>query len=287
MKSEAPPIDIDHLRSWIGREEVASDVLTPWICAAFRATLDLEAIGPAAGDAAPPAIHWVLAQPAVRMRDMGADGHPARGGFLPDVPLPRRMWAGGRLETKDAIRVGDHVTRHSRIVDVTLKEGRSGRLCFVIVEHRISTQRGLALIERQDIVYRDFDSGRKANADDPLGEARPAQWRRLVSADPVLLFRYSALTFNGHRIHYDRRYCEEVEGYPGLIVHGPLQATLLLHLAGETRDGVPPRDFTFRGVRPLFDGPSFSVNARLEDDGLELWIADASERETMKASARW
>lgn len=281
-------VDIDQLRAWIGRSEATSDTATARLCLALRATLDLEPFNAVEGDEMPLAAHWCMAQPTVRMAALGKDGHPARGGFLPDVPLPRRMWAGGRLDIEDTIRVGDQVHRISRIADVTLKEGKSGRLCFVVVEHRISTQRGLAIKERQDIVYRDLDvRPARQNPSSASVEPRQPVWRKVVSASPVLLFRYSALTFNGHRIHYDRSYCTDDEGYPGLVVHGPLQATLLLNLAAETRQGRQPRSFEFRGVSPLFDGQDFSVNAAPDGDALELWTAGASGLETMKATATW
>ncbi|UFN49484.1 MaoC family dehydratase N-terminal domain-containing protein [Roseomonas sp. OT10] len=289
-------LDIDHLRGWVGRGERATDTLTPRLVQGLRATLDGDAALPADGEAAPATAHWCLAPPTVAMSGLGPDGHPARGGFLPPVPLPRRMWAGGALVFHHPLLVGDVVERESRIVDLSVKEGRTGRLCFVTVEHRILSPRGLALEERHDIVYRDMD---RAPAAPPAAspatsparraapEARVPQWRRVVQADPVLLFRYSALTFNGHRIHYDRAYCIEEEGYPGLVVHGPLQATLLVELAAEAKGGQPPRRFEFRGVRPLFDGAAFSVNAAEAEGGLDLWTADAAGHTTMTAMARW
>ncbi len=276
-------IDIDALREAIGREVSASDLVTAQQCRALNATLDRDA-APRLGEAAPLSIHWCLAQPTVPMRGIGADGHPARGGFLPAVPLPRRMWAGGRLEFRDTIRVGDAVTRLSRIEDVRLKQGSTGPLCFVTVRHEVSTPRGPAISERQDIVYR----GAEAAQPTPTAAPKPgpqADWSREVMADPVLLFRYSALTFNGHRIHYDRSYAMGEEGYPGLVVHGPLQATLLLTLAGDLRG--MPKTFEFRGVAPLFDGAAFTVNARTTEAGLDLWTADATGRTCMTGSATW
>jgi 3-methylfumaryl-CoA hydratase len=283
--------DLDALRAWVGRTERATDLLTPRLVQGLLATLDQDGPAPAEGQPAPATAHWCLAPPTVPMSGLGPDGHPARGGFLPPVPLPRRMWAGGALEFHEPLRVGDPVERESRIAGLTAKEGRTGTLCFVTVEHRISSHRGLAVLERQDIVYRDMDRPSSQGAPPaaaPPPEARRPRWRRVVQADPVLLFRYSALTFNGHRIHYDRSYCIEEEGYPGLVVHGPLQATLLVELAASARDGRPPRLFEFRGVRPLFDGAPFSLNAaEAEGGGLELWAADAQGRTTMTAKASW
>jgi 3-methylfumaryl-CoA hydratase len=239
------------------------------------------------GDACPLAIHWCLAPPMVPQSRLGPDGHPARGDFLPPVPLPRRMWAAGRLEFLDALRVGDAVERHSKIADVNVKEGRSGRLCFVTVDHEISASRGLALKECHDIVYRDAPSRDAAKPNAPAREEpQKAQWSETKCADAVTLFRYSALTFNGHRIHYDRQYVTEVEGYPGLIVHGPLQATLLLEFAASIR-GATPRIFSFRALNPLFDGQEFTVNAAESDDGLDLWIAGPDGRTTMAGTAEW
>ncbi|ABD89791.1 FAS1-like dehydratase domain-containing protein [Rhodopseudomonas palustris] len=279
-------LDLDHLKQWIGRSEQASDVVTAQLVKGLRATLFLDIGAPAAGDAAPFTVHWCLAQPVAAMAELGPDGHPARGGFLPPVPLPRRMWAGGELQFLDTLRVGDAVNRTSTITDVTLKHGSSGPLCFVAVEHVISTARGIAIRERQDIVYRDAPSGGAAPAAKPAAPP-PAQHREIHVADPVLLFRYSALTFNGHRIHYDRDYVTKVEFYPGLVFHGPLQAALLVNFAAKLHGGAEPKKFSYRGVQPLFDGAEFSVNANPTDAGLELWTANADGAPTMKASASW
>lgn len=195
-------LDIAHLRGWIGRTERAEDTLSPRLVTELRATLDKAA---SADRPEPLTAHWCLAPPAAPMSGLGPDGHPARGSFLPPVPLPRRMWAGGALEFHDPVRVGDDVARESRIADVTMKHGGTGTLVFVTVEHRYSTSRGLAISERQDIVYRRAAvPGATVSQPTAPSSPREARWRREVRADPVLLFRYSALTFNGHRIHYDR-----------------------------------------------------------------------------------
>lgn len=283
--SDVAVLDLDHLRGWIGRSEEAEDVITPALAMRFATTVGGDAAGVKPGALAPAAIQWCLAPATVPMSGLCRDGHPKRGGFLPPVPLPRRMWAGGLLRFHDPLRVDDSVRRRSRIEDVAMKEGRTGTLCFVTVEHEYSTPRGLALTERQDLVYRALDRT-PARAAPPPSEAEPAQWQKRYAADPVLLFRYSALTFNGHRIHYDRRYCIEEEGYPGLVVHGPLQATLLLNLAEEVR-GTRPASFSFRGVSPFFDGQDLLVNARDKDGGLALWTSDAAGRQAMVAEACW
>ncbi|CAG1014543.1 3-methylfumaryl-CoA hydratase [Rhizobiaceae bacterium] len=274
-------VDIARLRRWIGREERKTDVVTVGLADRFRATLGGRAVAP--GEALPLAIHWCLAPAAVPPEEIGSDGHPARGGFLPPVPLPRRMWAGGALEFLLPLQVGDTVERLSRIADVSEKVGRTGRLVFVTVEHEISTDAGLAVSERQDLVYREAQAASVSPA--APGAPRPADASLAVDATTTLLFRYSALTFNGHRIHYDRDYARSVEGYPGLVVHGPLQATLLANLAARLADGRPPRRFVYRGVSPLFDGAPFTANAVRRDGGFDLWCADSRGAATMTATA--
>ncbi len=281
-------LDLDHLRQWIGRTEQASDLVTAQLVKGLRATLFLDIGEPKPGDAAPFTVHWCLAQPVYPMSMLGPDGHPTRGRFLPPVPLPRRMWAGGEIEFVEPLRVGDEATRSSRIADVTLKSGSTGALCFVSVDHTIATSRGVAIRERQDIVYRGAAGGPSDAA--PAKPAAPppvAKHRETHMADPVLLFRYSALTFNGHRIHYDRDYVTRVEGYPGLIFHGPMQAALLVEFAATLRGGAAPAKFRYRGVQPLFEGGKFSVNASDAASGLELWVANSAGAPTMKASAVW
>jgi 3-methylfumaryl-CoA hydratase len=282
----AGTLDITHLQQWIGRSQAASDVVTAQLVRALRATLFMEIGEPAVGEVAPLTAHWCLAQPVAPISELGPDGHPARGHFLPPIDLPRRMWAGGTLEFPGDLRVGDEVERHSKIADIAVKSGRSGTLCFVTVDHTISTPRGIAIRERQDIVYRDISSNPKAEAAPP-GDAPIAQHSIRHLADPVLLFRYSALTFNGHRIHYDRDYVTKVEGYPGLIVHGPLQASLLVEYAARLKKGRRPARMAYRGIRPLFDRHEFSLNAAEENGDLSLWVADQSGHPTMTARADW
>ncbi|MCO5130067.1 MAG: MaoC family dehydratase N-terminal domain-containing protein [Xanthobacteraceae bacterium] len=281
-------LDLDHLRQWIGRSEEASDIVTAQLAKGLRATLFLDIGAPQRGDAAPFTTHWCLAQPVYPMAKLGPDGHPTRGGFLPPVPLPRRMWAGGELQFIAPLRVGDEATRTSRISDVTVKAGSTGTLCFVAVEHTITTARGAAIRERQDIVYRDMPSGGgNATPAKPAAAPAPAKHREVHVSDPVLLFRYSALTFNGHRIHYDRDYVTKVEGYPGLVFHGPMQAALLVEFAARLHGGVAPKKFSYRGLQPLFEGGEFSVNANETAEGLDLWIANADGVPTMKGTANW
>jgi 3-methylfumaryl-CoA hydratase len=281
-------LDIDHLRQWVGRTEEASDIVTAQLVKGLRATLFLDIGEPKTGDAAPFTTHWCLAQPVYPMSMLGPDGHPTRGGFLPPVPLPRRMWAGGELQFIEPLRVGDEATRASRIADVTVKNGSTGTLCFVSVEHTITTARGVAIRERQDIVYRDMPTGGKNAAPaKPAATPPAAKHRQTHISDPVLLFRYSALTFNGHRIHYDRDYVTKVEGYPGLIFHGPMQAALLVEFAAHLHGGIAPKKFTYRGLQPLFEGGEFSVNANEIAEGLDIWVANADGAPTMRGTASW
>ncbi len=282
----ADKLDLDHLRQWIGRTAEATDIVTAQLVKGLRATLFQDIGEPKTGDAAPFTVHWCLGQPVFGMSELGPDGHPTRGGFLPPVPLPRRMWAGGQLEFLEPLRVGDEPRRSSRISDITMKSGSTGQLCFVSVEHLVTTSRGLAIRERQDIVYRDM-GGAPAAGTVKAPPPPVAQHRETHVSDPVLLFRYSALTFNGHRIHYDRDYVTKVEGYPGLIFHGPLQAAFIVELAAKLHGGVPPKKFVYRGVQPLFEGSEFSINANTTADGMELWTANAEGQPTMKGTATW
>jgi len=275
-------IDIDHLRSWIGTERESTDLITPRLAASLQAVLD-ESENAETGAEAPVGIHWCLSPDIEPMNRLGPDGHPARGGFLPPVPFPRRMWAGGDLQFSGRFMVGDTVTRRSRIEDVTLKQGRSGALCFVTVRHDYATGRGLVLSERQDLVYRELEA--KPAASDGKPPAPPiADTSVDIEATPTLLFRYSAITFNGHRIHYDRTYCIEEEYYPGLVVHGPLQATYLLRIARQQNGGAYPSGFGFRGVKPLFDGQTIKLCTRKDAGSATLWVQTASGETTMTAS---
>ena len=277
-------MDLDHLREWIGRTETHLDRATAAPIAALSATLDRDDAEPRPGSDVPPLWHWLYFLPLARQGDIGPDGHAKRGGFLPPVPLPRRMFAGGRLEFHHPVRIGDDITRSSRIVDVSGKEGRSGTLVFVTVRHEISNDIGVALTEEHDIVYRE-----NPRPDAPVPKPQPAPvgeaFSREIVPDPVLLFRYSALTFNGHRIHYDRSYVTGVEGYPGLIVHGPLIATLLVDLLRRNLPQARVRRFSFRAMRPLFDIHRFTVCARPEGKRIALWARDHDGWLAMEASA--
>jgi len=279
-------VDIKTLRGWIGRTESLSDHVTPAPIAALSATLDREVPELEPGDLLPPFWHWLYFLPIHRQSELDQDGHLRRGEFLPPVPLPRRMWAGSRLEFHGRLRVGDRISRASLISDVNYKEGRSGPLVFVTVRHQISNPEGLAVTEHQDLVFRE---SAKPGDTVPAGKTGLAdsQWQRVIFPDPIMLFRYSALTFNAHRIHYDRRYAMEVEGYPGLVVHGPLIATLLLELLHRNCPDAVMGRFTFRAIRPLFDTAGFSVCGRLAagEKNAELWAQDNEGCVAMEASA--
>ncbi|HMO47955.1 MAG TPA: MaoC family dehydratase N-terminal domain-containing protein [Rubrivivax sp.] len=277
-------LDIDHLRSWIGRSEQMHDTATAAPPKALTATLDRDD-APAAGDALPPCWHWLYFLPMARQSEIGADGHPRRGGFLPPVPLPRRMWAGSRIDFHAPLHVGQALSRDSYIEDVRLKEGRSGPLVFVNVRHEIRAGGELAITERHDIVYRGLAApGEPAPAGVPTPE--DAAWTREIVPDDVLLFRYSALTFNGHRIHYDRRYVTEVEGYPGLVVHGPLIATLLLDLLRRELPGASVTHFAFKALSPIFDIAPFQVCGRRDDARtVKLWARTRAGHLAMDAGA--
>ncbi len=275
---------IDHLRAWIGRSETVHDRVTPVPVAALAATLDRDDPPPVPGDALPPLWHWLYFLPLHRQSELGPDGHAKRGGFLPPVPLPRRMWAGGRFVFHHPLRVGEAISRTSTIADVTHKAGRSGDLVFVRVRHEIAgADAAVAITEEHDIVYREAPRPGEAAAAPAAAPAGPA-WRRDIVPDDVLLFRYSALTFNGHRIHYDRRYATTVEGYPGLVVHGPLIATLLVDLL-RWSVAAPLAQFRFRAIRPLFDVAPFAVCGAPKAGGAAVWAQDAEGLVTMQAEA--
>jgi 3-methylfumaryl-CoA hydratase len=275
----------DPIDAWRGRTEQRHDTITPTPVAALAATLDRDDPVPRPGSALPALWHWLYFLPLSRQSEIGPDGHARRGGFLPPVALPRRMWAGGRLSFAHALCIGDAVTRTSRIADIVAKPSRSGPLVFVTVHHEIANASGVAVREAHDIVYRDLPAaGAAATAATPA--PRDEAFSREIVADAVLLFRYSALTFNGHRIHYDRRYVTEVEGYPGLIVHGPLIATLLLELLRREEPQAIVRRFTFKALSPLFDIHSFTVCGRPDGERrFALWARDHEGALAMRASA--
>src|SRR4051812_41724148 len=277
----------EKLREWVGKTETRTDNVVAWPVAALAATLDRNDPEPHTGDELPPAWHWLYFLDAKPASELGPDGHPKRGGFLPPVPLPRRMWAGGRIEFIAPIRIGDPIRRDSEILSVEPKHGRSGSLVFVTVRHLISVGGKVNIREEHDIVYRD---AAKPGDAPPPGKPAPATaaWQRSLVGDPVLLFRYSALTFNGHRIHYDLDYVKNEEHYPGLIVHGPLQTTLLLDLC-RRHAGRPVKKLDYRAMHPVFHSEHFTVNGNPAADGAsaEVWTANAAGNLAMSGTAHF
>lgn len=282
------PLEKESLKLWIGRTETRSDLVSPTSVQGLTAMLDQEAPEPCIGDPIPPCGHWLYwFTPIARQSMLGADGHPRRGGFLPPVTLPRRMWAGSRITFGEPLRVGDALMRRSRIADVSVKQGRSGNLVFVQVHHHVSTGHATALVEEQDIVYRDEPTPGEAPAT-PKPAPTTSDFSRTIEPDASLLFRYSALTHNGHRIHYDRVYATQVEGYPGLVVHGPLIATLLVDLLKRNLPGRDLAAFSFRAMMPLFDTAPFQVCGLRDANGgsVRLWAEDRQGALAMEATAQ-
>ena len=286
--TEAP--NLEHLRGWIGRTETRDDLLSPWTASAMAAAVRNDGSDWPSGRALPPLWHWCYFLPTAPQNGLGPDGHPARGGFLPPVPLPRRMWASSQLEFLAPLQLGAPARRVSRVEDVTLKHGKSGTLVFVKVTHTLQAAGadGAPLIrEQQEIVYREAAQP-GASAPPPVAPPANAQWRETLHPDPVLLFRYSALTFNSHRIHYDYPYVTQTEGYAGLVVHGPLIATLLLEAAQRQAPGRAVARYQFKAVRPLICGGALRVCGAAPDaDGnIALWAEDGEGALLMQASMR-
>ncbi|MGV6875596.1 FAS1-like dehydratase domain-containing protein [Pseudochelatococcus sp. B33] len=285
MSQDAHKIGADEYDGAIGRTETTHATIAADRVEALAATLDLEAV-PGGGGTVPPGWHWLFFNPFVRRGLVGPDGHPKRGGFLPDVKLPRRMWAGGRLIYHAPLPMGPTVARNSEIADVTVKDGSAGTLVFVTVRHTIVHDGTVFIEEEQDIVYRDAPvPGAAKPRPSPAPEG--AEWSEAVQPDPVLLFRYSALTSNGHRIHYDQPYATQEEGYPERVVHGPLIATLLQGLAARSRPQARLSRFEFRAMAPLFVDRGFHIEAakRESGDGLSLWAKGPDGELAMRAEA--
>lgn len=276
-------LDPEILSRWIGREEEMTDVIEARTARLMQATLD-RAPSLEPGDALPPLWHWLYFPVVLPQKELGRDGHPKLGGFLPPVALPRRMWAGGRFGFERALRIGETAVKRSRIKDIRVKEGRSGPLCFVTVKYEYFVENVMCFWEEHDIVYREDP---KPGAEAPLPPEAPdsAAWKRPVEPNAIMLFRYSALTFNGHRIHYDRQYSREVEGYPGLVFHGPLTSTLLFDLLLEQNPGCWVSRYEFRAVSPLFDTEVFILEGRREGTSVELWARNPEGRLAMSAKA--
>jgi 3-methylfumaryl-CoA hydratase len=268
--------------NWLGRSEAIEDTLRLQPANFMAATLDRDIVL-RHGDKLPPLWHWLYFLEAKPASQLGRDGHPKKGGFLPPVKLPRRMWAGGRFTFHAPLRLGETVRKVSTIRNIENKEGRTGALCFVTVQHEIFAGDQLAITEEQDIVYREDP---EINAPNPEPRCAPdnAEFFETVSPNHVMLYRYSALTFNGHRIHYDVDYARNVEGYEGLVFHGPLTATLLVDLATRTF-GRQPVHFSFKGLAPLTSNHEFLIEGRCDDNVMRLWARRHDGALAMQAEA--
>ncbi len=277
--------DTEHLRTWVGRTLSATDTIEIKPVRALAATLDRDPDAFANGQPLPVAWHWLYFHDVRRQCELGRDGHPALGGFLPPVTLPRRMWAGGRLEVGRPLTIGETVSKDSTILAVDAKQGRSGALVFVTVRHLFTGDKGGSMVEEHDIVYRDRPSRDDGKRPAPSFPNRDAQWTQTHTPTPVLLFRYSALTFNGHRIHYDVDFCRNEEGYDGLVVHGPLIATNLLALLHDNLPGKTVSRFQFKAVSPIFDTGPYSVCGRVDAGQVTLWACNTSGELAMTADA--
>lgn len=279
-------MDCVNLAAWIDRSQTASGGVTVQTSQSIHSVLGSKgADAPAEGDILPHLWHWYAFPPTVPMYDLGVDGHPRTGDFMPPLRFNRRMWAGGSVEFITPLHVGEPLTKRTRIANISEKTGAAGDMVVVSLDHEIHGQDGLAVLERQNIVYLQIPKAYMP----PKATPAPAHAdiAHPVEITPPLLFRYSAITFNAHRIHYDLPYTQQVEHYPDLLVHGPLQAQLLLNLATASR-GMAPKVFTYRGVHPLFAGDALSVQAIKETTAeWKLCAVASGSHQTMQASAMW
>ena len=279
-------VDIDHLRKWIGKIDNVTDYVTPIVEQRYRATLNMDIGNPKDGDPVTSGLHWMLGWNLVKNDELGVDSHPALGEFLPPVPLPRRMWAGSEIKVLKPIRVGDKVVKQSTVADIQVKEGRTGLLCFVTAEYNFLVNDEVTINEKHNIVYRDISkSGGGSGYSKEIPEK--ADLSEKIFMHPTILFRYSAIGFVGHRIHYDHPYTVNEENYPGLIVHGPLQATYLLR-AAEKLMGKPVKSFTHKVMAPVFANSEYMVGVDKMDDGsVSCWGATKEFGVTMRAEAKF
>ena len=279
-------VDIDHLRKWIGKIDNVTDYVTPIVEQRYRATLNMDIGNPKDGDPVTSGLHWMLGWNLVKNDELGVDSHPALGEFLPPVPLPRRMWAGSEIKVLKPIRVGDKVIKQSTVADIQVKEGRTGLLCFVTAEYNFLVNDEVTINEKHNIVYRDISkSGGGSGYSKDIPEK--ADLSEKIFMHPTILFRYSAIGFVGHRIHYDHPYTVNEENYPGLIVHGPLQATYLLR-AAEKLMGKPVKSFTHKVMAPVFADSEYMVGVDKMDNGsVSCWGATKEFGVTMRAEAKF
>ena len=278
-------INVDELKSWIGNDEIAFDEVSQSLEARFRATLDEDPGNPQKGEIASSGLHWALAPAVVKSSLLGKDSHPKKGEFLPPVPLPRRMWAGCRTHFLKPLKIGDLVKKRSSVVDINFKDGKSGLLCFVTANYEFFVDDQLMIKEDHDLVYRDYNKEDKTifvKNDLPFVKS---DYEEKIFAHPTMLFRYSAITFNGHRIHYDYPYSTEEEGYKDLVFHGPLQATLMLR-AAEKYKKAKVKSFSHRGVAPVYANDDLIINIENKpNDSLNCFTSTKDAGMTMKAEA--
>ncbi len=279
-------IDIDALKKELGRKIEDEDIVTEMPLKEMIATFDRQDSVPGPGDPIAPGWHLGFLHSYARRAQLGLDGLPVEGGVLPKIPLPRRMYAGSTFTFEGDIRVGDKLRRETEFTDVQLRTGGSGTLLVTTQTRRIYTPRGLAVVEAANTVFREeVKAGEKSGI--PTRESAPGDtpWKRTIKPDPVMLFRYSALTFNPHRIHYDRTYCIETEGYPGLVVHGPFSQQCLFDLLRDSMPGKKIKTFSVRARAPLFDTSPFDVIGRPTRDGAELWAVTPKGTIAVQATA--
>ncbi|MEH6547308.1 MAG: MaoC family dehydratase N-terminal domain-containing protein [Sneathiella sp.] len=274
---------MNNINDWVGNQITHSETIYQHQLDGVAALLN-ETV-PAPGIVKPGG-HWMYFLPADAQNSLGPDGHATKGGFLPPIELPRRMWAGSRLNFHAPLCVGEKAEKISTVKSIMPKEGRTGKLVFVTVEHEVKNENGLCIVEEHDIVFRDAptaDSGSKQ----PQLAPTDGDWDTVIEPDPVMLFRYSAVTYNSHRIHYDREYCIAEEGYPGLVVHGPLLGTLLMRLA-EEKMGRSLKTFTFRNFNPIFDIAPFTLSGKAEsEDKCTVWVAGPDGALAVSATAEF
>jgi 3-methylfumaryl-CoA hydratase len=276
-------LDIEHLQTWVGRERRTGEVLSPFPARALAAMLDHVRL-PEDGEPLPPAWHWLYFLDTPSAAETGCDGHPLKGGFLPPVPLSRRMWAAGSLDLMRPLRLGLPAEKISIIRAVEVKQGSTGTLVFVKLEHELRQEDSLCLREEQTLVYREMPA---TAVPLPAGDPAPAvpEQVRSIDVNPVFLFRFSALTYNAHRIHYDRDYATGTEFYPGLVVHAPLLAILLLDLAAQIRPGIAITQFRFRASRPTIDLGPIRLGGKCAGSEMTLWSSDLDNVVGLRASA--
>ena len=281
------PSQTDDMAAWVGRTQTVEDDITAFPMRALAATLDTDDPPAGTGTVLPPLWHWLYLLPIHRPQALRRDGHSQGGDFMPPIDLPRRVWAGSKFTWSAAnpLRVGDRVTRTSRIVSITPKHGSSGKLVFVRVVHEFRNASGLALVNEHDAAFREAAKS-KGPANDPVMAEVDAEWHRVLTPDPVLLFRYSALMFNSHRIHYDHPYATEDERYPALLVQGPLISTLLMDLLRRNAPGATVRTLELKALRPSFVGRPMHLRGKRTGDDVRLWAADDEGRLTMRATAQ-